>query len=184
MPATHVNRPSDVTLRRMAQRAAHMDEIIAFCDEQPRTLPKIAEALGVSVSAAGSLADSLRRAGLLKFIDRNRIPGIFVTPRLAALMNRPLPSRSAASPDSTTPGVSVAQHKEWLRPAPVQVAQEQHTGRTVTVTRIGPPPERFAVEIAPGTGVISQDNPGLAMLAARMAGIAAVQRAQLVRGKK
>ncbi len=178
MPQTHVNRPADVTLRRMASRAARMDEIIALCDERPRTLAEICDELVISENGAQSLVDSLRRASLLNFSQRHRVAGVFFTPRLAEIMGRPACARPQGN------GCSIAASRGFAHTTPPTVTHEarpESGGRVVKVTKAPPPRGMFDSQITPGTGAISQDNPGLAMLAARMAGIAAVDKARRIR---
>jgi len=178
MPQAHTKRPADVTLRRMASRAARMDEIIALCDERPRTLAEICDELVISENGAQSLVDSLRRASLLNFSQRHRTAGVFFTPRLAEIMGRP----ACARPHDN--GCSVAASRGFAHTTPPTVTHEARAesgGRVVKVTTAAAPRGMFDTTLTPGTGAISQDNPGLAMLAARMAGIAAVEKARRIR---
>lgn len=140
---------------------------IAACDKQPLTKHELGAAIGLTADKAGRIATRLGATYRLVLIRHHggRLCAKWASPRLADELFK----TAAGTHGKAAESVHIAQHREWLQPAPPSVTTAIINGQPVKITVCHTPPERFAANLRPGTGVISADNPGLARLAKRRA---------------
>jgi hypothetical protein len=142
----HAPRPAERSLAQSAAMAARDDQIEALCDKAPQQQCTLLRATLLSTS---QIMDSVQRLLRAKRIVRDGSSPTayrYLTPALYAQQTRP-----------ATEVVNLVPCKEWLQPAPATVTQEVIHGRTVRITRVGPPPDRWACTVPAGGGAITAD---------------------------
>jgi hypothetical protein len=131
----------------------------------PRTSRAMAEAIGMPVELLRRHINRLSTLEVICCTPSSEGPVWQLGERPERAMQRRMAERSKVSPCGayTLPTVSIPEVPAWVLPA----ATHKVLADGVPYTYQPAPPPRFSVALTPGTGVISQDNPGLARLAGK-----------------
>jgi hypothetical protein len=142
----HANRPSDHALARRAATAERDDMIEALCGKAPQQQCTLLRATHYTTDQIAESLKRLVKAGRLVREGSSAVVFRYMTPATQA--------KQARAP---APQVNIVPCKEWLQPAPAAVTEEVIEGRTVRVTRVGPPPDRWACSVPATGGAITRD---------------------------
>jgi len=142
----HANRPSDHAIASRAATAERDDLIEALCAKAQQQQCTLLRATHYTKDHIKNSLQRLMKAGRLVREGSSATMFRYMTPATQA--------KQARAP---APQVNIVPCKEWLQPAPAAVTEEVIDGRAVRVTRIGPPPDRWACSVPTGGGAITRD---------------------------